>query len=117
MICKYCGAQYTGNKCASCGKVIPLVRRSTVLDRLMADAEKPQPVSVKTFEQGLKEGYQKGLSEGYQNGLKESQSKNQSNNTTISVKPPALRAATVASSSFVPCFAGTCARKMGMCAE
>ena len=84
MICKYCGAEYAGNKCPSCGKAIPLVKRSTELDVLMdgdvvsleptfhkAPPTSPTPASVKTFEQGIREGYQKGLKEGYDNGYKE----------------------------------------------
>lgn len=78
MICKYCGAQYTGNKCTSCGKVMPLVKRSTNLDILMigSSSRAAQPDSPeKTFEQGLKEGYQKGLREGYNNGYAEGKEK------------------------------------------
>ena len=66
MICKYCGSQYSGNICTSCGKTIPLVKRSTDLDLLMSNTKSEKP--GKTYEQGIKEGYQKGLSEGYNNG-------------------------------------------------
>ena len=74
MICKYCGARYTGNRCAACGKVMPLVRRSTELDVLMSGmpaAQPSGPSALKTYEQGVKEGYQKGLKEGYDNGFRE----------------------------------------------
>ena len=79
MICKYCGAFYTGRQCSACGKVFPLVRRSTELDQLMASPKaaaaasqaEAQDASGKRFEQGVREGYQKGLREGYENGLKE----------------------------------------------
>lgn len=86
MICKYCGALYEGNKCSTCGKVIPLVKRSTDLDILMSSVSKPPvpvrptdgtyslPSSEKTFEKGLKEGYQRGLKEGYENGFKDGKS-------------------------------------------
>jgi len=86
MICKYCGARYTGNKCPACGKVIPLVKRSTNLDALMSDASvtREKAPAARTFEQGLKEGYQKGLREGYANGFKEGQGKHQA--------PPAVPA-------------------------
>lgn len=77
MICKYCGAQYTGNTCPACGKVIPLVKRSTDLDVLMSGTPAPAPSAApapKTYEQGIREGYQKGLKEGYDNGCRESKS-------------------------------------------
>jgi len=71
MICKYCGAHYSGNKCDACGKVMPLMKRSTEIDILMAGVtpKKPSdPPRMNTYEQGRKEGYQKGLTEGYNNG-------------------------------------------------
>ena len=69
MICKYCGSQYTGNRCPACGKVLPLVKRSTDIDILMSGSS-PVP-DERTFAQGLKEGLQKGLKEGYDNGYGE----------------------------------------------
>lgn len=71
MICKYCGAQYTGRECTACGKVMPLMKRSTELDVLMsgiATTVSRTPHKGKTYEQGVNEGYQKGLTEGYSNG-------------------------------------------------
>lgn len=86
MICKYCGAQYTGNKCTSCGKVIPLVKRSTDLDVLMIGStdriDRPNSPG-KTYDQGLREGYQKGLKEGYNNGYSEGKEK-----ATLVERPP-----------------------------
>ena len=79
MICKYCGAQYGGNKCNGCGKIIPLVKRSTEMDNLMGNSTlppDPKPLRPQqTYEEGIKEGYQKGLTEGYNNGFKDGKAK------------------------------------------
>ena len=72
MICKYCGARYEGGKCTLCGKVQPLVKRSTELDILMsASSGTPGEDTKSAFDQGFKKGYQKGLMEGYANGKKD----------------------------------------------
>ena len=41
MIWKFCGSQYNGCRCPSCGKVIPLMKRSSDLDILMRDSPLP----------------------------------------------------------------------------
>lgn len=66
MICKYCGKQYAGNKCPSCGKSIPLVKRSLELDILMKDSP-IQPFSARPNEKDIKEEYPGSIPESIQN--------------------------------------------------
>ena len=80
MICKYCNHQYEGDRCSSCGKMIPLTKRSTELDTLMGrgTASDRDPSSIfgavtvnKTMAQRLSAEYQRGLKEGYDNGFQD----------------------------------------------
>ncbi len=85
MICKYCGSQYAGNRCPSCGKTIPLMKRSMELDRLMSasvDGEAAgvpgiplTPPSSSGTERGQMSEYLRGLKEGYDNGYRDGSKK------------------------------------------
>lgn len=70
MFCKYCGTPLEGEYCSKCKEGITLKKRSTDLDRIMSHPVYEKP-PVKTFEEGMREGYQRGLKDGYNNGYSE----------------------------------------------
>ena len=77
MICKHCGASFTGNVCPVCKKEAVLNDRSRDFEKLMegvtpaVPVPPPADISGKTYQQGLQEGLQKGYRNGFSKGKEE----------------------------------------------